>query len=67
MKTECKTVVTVDEIRDALKPHKPMSVPTLYKYLHACRIRPVSKVRQIPQMYPADAAQKILQYLGFKP
>ena len=67
MKNGARQVATVEEIREAVREHKPMSVPTLYKYLHACRIRPVSKVRQIPQLYPANSAKKILNLLGIKP
>ncbi|HEY0551877.1 MAG TPA: hypothetical protein VGF13_19900 [Verrucomicrobiae bacterium] len=57
--------MTIDQIRDAVKTHKPMSVPTLYKHINRLRIKPLSKTRQIPQRYPEDAAAKILKDLGF--
>jgi hypothetical protein len=57
--------MTIEEIRQAVEPHKPMSKPTVYKYLKSLRIRPVSKFRQSPQRYPQDAALRILESLGY--
>jgi hypothetical protein len=59
--------MTVDQIRDAVKAYKPMSIPTLYKHLHAAGVKPVSKVRQIPQQYPDDTPDRILKRLGVTP
>jgi hypothetical protein len=68
MKLQVARTTTVKELSEALaKGGKAVSKPTLYKYLHALRIEPISKVRQIPQRYPADSAKRILTHLGFKP
>ncbi len=42
---------------------KPCCQPQLYRYLKAFRIKPAG-IRQRPQIYPADTAQRILNHLG---
>jgi hypothetical protein len=58
--------VTVTQIMVALQPYRPMSLPTLYKHIKALKIKPLG-VRQSPQIYPADTAQRILARYGLAP
>jgi len=55
--------MTVQEIRKRLSPHKPVSVPTLYRYFETLHIEPVG-ARQRPQHYPEDAPVRIMLHLG---
>jgi hypothetical protein len=59
--------MTVTQILLAIAPKKPMTRETLYTHLRALRIKPVSRVRQIPQLYPEDTADRVLKRLGFTP
>ena len=55
--------MTIPEIRKELCRHKKVSKRTLYNYLSKLRIEPVG-VRQCPQRYPQDTANRILKALG---
>lgn len=59
--------MTITQILLELLPYREMSHSTLYKHLHALRIKPLGKVRQSPQLYPPDTAQRVLSRLGVKP
>jgi hypothetical protein len=59
--------MTIQQILELVNPIKPMRRETLYVHLRRERIRPVSRVRQIPQQYPDDTADRILVRLGLKP
>jgi hypothetical protein len=54
---------TTQEVFVQVAERKPMSYATLYKHLQALRIRPLG-VRQSPQIYPANTANRILRRLG---
>jgi|KBSSwiStaDraftv2_1062776.scaffolds.fasta_scaffold02962_25 hypothetical protein len=56
--------MTITQILVELASHRPMSHATVYKHLRALHIRPVSKVRQHPQIYPDNTALLILKRLG---
>lgn len=56
--------MTVHQIIRELKPRKSISRETFYQYARRFHIKPLSKVRQHPQQYPADTAQRILFKLG---
>ena len=58
--------MTITEILVRIAPHKQMSKETLYKHLHALKIKPLGKVRQSPQQYPDDTPQRVLKRLGIK-
>ncbi len=62
-----RAYTTVLGILATVHPFKPMTMPTVYKHLRALRIRPLGKVRQCPQLYPADSAARILERLGINP
>lgn len=55
--------MTITEILDSVSAEKPMSRPTLYRWLKVCRIRPVGR-RQLPQQYPDTTPETILKKLG---
>ena len=55
--------MTVHEILESLDAVKPMSRPTLYRWIKNCRIKPVG-ARQIPQHYPSSTPVVILKKLG---
>ncbi len=46
---------------------KPMSEDTLRKHFRKLGIKPQGKVRQCPQRFPDDSAERVLKLLGFKP
>jgi hypothetical protein len=56
--------MTVKQILRQLRPHKRMSRVNLYNYLREFEIKPLSKVRQIPQQYPSNTPKIILKRLG---
>lgn len=56
--------MTIAEILNEMKPVKPVSRARLYVYIDRFKIKPVSRVKQKPQHYPADTPQKILAKLG---
>lgn len=58
--------MTIREILRALEPTKPISVAALYSHLRKLKIRPISRVRQIPQQYPDDTPDRLLIRLGFQ-
>lgn len=55
--------MTIQEIRDELKPVKPLSRERLYFYFRKFKIRPVG-IRQIPAQYPDDTPQRLLLRFG---
>jgi len=61
-----KHYTTVERVLAELKGYKPISRKTLYVYLRTLEIRPLSEMRQRPQLYPADTTKRILKGLGFK-
>lgn len=57
--------MTIQEIRDELKPLKPLSRERLYFYFRKFKIRPLSRtVRLKPQQYPADTPHRLLLRFG---
>lgn len=58
--------MTIQQILSQVQSLKPMTRETLYTHLKRARIKPVSRVRQIPQQYPDDAADRVLVRLGLK-
>lgn len=58
--------MTVSEILVAISPYKQMTRDTLYKHFRALKINPLGEVRQSPQHYPDDSAERVLVRLGFK-
>jgi hypothetical protein len=60
--------MTVSQILERLRPIKPMSKANLYKqFLKPLNIRPRGKIRQCPEQYPDDSAERILAALGMDP
>lgn len=59
--------MTITQIREAVEPHRPMSVRTVYSHLTALEIKPVGNVRQRPQHYPDSTPLRILKRLGVSP
>jgi len=55
--------MTVDQITSVVADKKPLSKRQIYRCLVSLAIRPIG-IRQRPQQYPADAADRILQALG---
>ena len=65
MKIEKPTnALTVEQICAAVSEFKPVTRVTVYRNFQALGIKPVSEARQIPQLYPADTATRILQRYG---
>lgn len=56
--------MTVREILKEVDALKPMTRETLYIHIRKLKIKPLSKVRQIPVQYPGDTAHRILLRLG---
>ena len=56
--------MTIKQILQAVKPHKPMTRVTLYTWLRKLKIKPLGE-RQSPQNYPDDTPDRILTKLGF--
>lgn len=59
--------MTITQILVELAPHRSMSLPTLYGHISALKIKPLGKVRTIPQHYPEDTPARILKRLGVAP
>jgi hypothetical protein len=58
--------MTIYEIqKTARRAKKPMSRPTVYFHINRLGIKPIG-LRQKPQRYPDNAAEKILTSLGLK-
>jgi hypothetical protein len=65
---ECAKPVTLNQILMALhEAGKPVSVRTVYLNLKTLGVKPISNVQQHPQLYPPDAAQRILARYGLAP
>jgi triphosphoribosyl-dephospho-CoA synthetase len=59
--------MTATQILQRLKAGgKTISAVHLYRYFQKFHIRPVG-IRQRPQVYPEDAAERILENLGLAP
>jgi hypothetical protein len=58
--------MTVTQILLDVSEFRPMTRDTLYKHMRRLRIKPLGKVRQCPQHFPDDTAQRVLVLLGFK-
>lgn len=57
--------MTIQQIRDELKPVKPLSRERLYFYFRKFKIKPLNKsVRLKPQQYPEDTPQRLKLKLG---
>ena len=56
--------VTLNQIILSIRVHKTCSESQALRYLKRMGIKPVG-VRQRPQRYPADTAERILSELGF--
>lgn len=54
---------TTSAILAKIREHKTCSIAQLYRYFAAFHIAPIG-VRQRPQLYPDDTAERILQNLG---
>jgi hypothetical protein len=54
------------QIQKVISKHKPCSLITVRRYLRKARIKPLG-IRQKPQNYPDDSADKILARLGLTP
>lgn len=60
--------MTIQEIRDELKPVKPLSRERLYFYFRKFKIKPLSHtVRLKPQQYPQDTVLRLKLKLGLTP
>lgn len=55
--------MTLIEIIAAVCEHKPVGRRQIIRYRDALKIKPMG-VRQRPQQYPADSAERILIHLG---
>jgi hypothetical protein len=55
--------MTLLDIIAAVSKFKPVGRRQIIRYRDALKIMPLG-VRQRPQQYPADAAERILQHLG---
>lgn len=55
--------MTIDQITNTVAASKPVSRRQVIRYLNDCRISPIG-IRQRPQQYPADSADRILTHLG---
>lgn len=57
--------MTIQQIlRDFKAAKKPICRDTFYKYKRRFRIKPLSKIRQRPQHYPADTTARLFLKLG---
>jgi hypothetical protein len=61
-----KKFATIPEVLKQVSKRKPMTRESMYLHIRALKIRPIGEVRQIPQLYPADTAAKILKRLGLR-
>ncbi len=61
-----KNFTTVPEVLAEVGRHKRISRVTLYNYFRKLGINPIGEIRQIPQLYPADTAKRILTGLGLR-
>ncbi|HYG23389.1 MAG TPA: hypothetical protein VEH04_11450 [Verrucomicrobiae bacterium] len=57
--------MTFQQIFERVTERKPVSKRQLRRYFKPCEIQPVG-MRQRPQQYPDDAADRILAKLGLK-
>jgi hypothetical protein len=58
--------MTLVEIQKTINRRKPCSLVTVRRYIRKIKIKPLG-MRQKPQIYPDDAAEKILARLGLTP
>lgn len=56
-------MLRIENILAAVREHKTCSMATLYRYLKSAGVEPLG-ARQRPQIYPNDAALKVLAHLG---
>ena len=57
--------MTIIQIQERVSERKPVSQKQVFRYLKVCKIKPAG-LRQRPQQYPDDAADRILETLGLK-
>jgi hypothetical protein len=57
-------MTTAQILNELERAGKSVRVQRLYHYFRVCNIAPAG-VRQRPQQYPADSAERILSHLGF--
>jgi len=62
MKSKPLTVIGI--ARELQNADKPLSIRSIYLNLKAVGVKPISKLQQRPQLYPPDAAQRILERYG---
>lgn len=55
--------MTIVEITKQLSRRKPVSRRQVHRYLSECKILPSGR-RQRPQQYPANAVEKLTEWLG---
>lgn len=56
--------MTIDQITHEVNRVKPVSRRQVLRYISDFEIKPVSKHRQRPQIYPDDSAARIITELG---
>ena len=56
--------MTTAEVLEKVRLRKACSLPQLRRHISRLSLRPISEVRQRPQLWPEDTAQKILDNLG---
>ena len=56
--------MTLTQIEKTVRSLSPCSRPQLYRHLRKLRIKPIGS-RKRPQIYPDEAAGKILELMGF--
>ena len=66
VRSQMKTFTTVPEVLEQVSRHKQITRETLYTYFRKLGIKPIGEIRQSPQRYPADTANKILTGLGLR-
>jgi hypothetical protein len=58
--------ITLADITKQVCAIKPVSRRQVLRYMRTCKIRPAGELRQKPEHYPADSAERILERLGLR-
>jgi hypothetical protein len=58
--------ITLDDISKQVCAVKPVSRRQILRYMRSCKIKPAGALRQKPEHYPADSAERILSRLGLR-